>query len=139
MQAIFDEAHGYAPELTGAMFGRTLRTDNSVTGWLAWDGAEPVSFVIVTRVAATLSMWDVMTPARHRRRGAARAVVGTALAAVGADAAAAGLPIEETIFWSSPAGRPLYESMGFVVADRVDAWALGASEEDLIAVGAYVA
>ena len=84
-------------------------------------------------------MWDVMTPARHRRRGAARAVVGTAFAAVGAATAAAGPPIEQTIFWSSPAGQPLEKSMGFVDADRVDAWALGASEEDVIAVGAYVA
>ena len=132
MQAIFEEAHGYAPELTGAMFGRTLRTNDSMTGWIAWDGTEPVSFVLVTRAASTLSMWDVMTPARHRRRGAARAVVGTALAVV----AAAGPPIEQTLFWSSPAGRPLYESMGFLVADRVDAWALGASEADLVAVGA---
>ena len=36
----------------------------------------------------------------------------------------------------SPAGRPLYEAMGFVVADEVDAWTLGASAEDLAAVGA---
>ena len=135
MQAIFAEAHGYPPELTVAMFGRTLRTDDSVTGWIAWDGAEPVSFVIVTRAANALSMWDVMTPARHRRRGAARAVVGTSLAAMGEAAAAAGLPIEQTLFWSSPLGQPLYESMGFQVADRVNAWALGASEADLAAVG----
>ena len=139
MQALFEEAHGYVPQLTGAMFGRTLRTDDTVTGWIAWDGPEPVSFAIVSRSAGSLALWDVMTPVRHRRRGAARAVVGTAFAAVGAATAAAGPPIEQTIFWSSPAGRPLYESMGFVVADRVDAWALGASEEDLIAVGAYVA
>ena len=139
MQALFEEAHGYAPQLTGAMFAGTLRTDDSATGWIAWDGPEPVSFAIVSRSAGSLALWDVMTPVRHRRRGAARAVVGTAFAVVGAATAAAGPPIEQTIFWSSPAGRPLYESMGFVVADRVDAWALGASEEDLIAVGAHVA
>ena len=118
------------------MFGRTLRADDWVTGWLAWDGPEPVSFTIVTRAAGTLSMWDVMTPARHRRRGAARAVVGAALASVGAATVAARPPIEQTLFWSSPAGRPLYESMGFKVADRVDAFVLGASEADLVAVGA---
>ena len=137
MAALFLEAHGYEPELVTEMFGRRLRTDDSATGWLAWDGIEPVSFAIVTRAAGSLSMWDVMTPARHRRRGAARAVVGTALASIGAASSAAGSPIEQTFFWSSPAGRPLYESMGFIVADRLDAWALGASEADLIAVGAY--
>ena len=117
MQALFEEAHGYEPELTGALYGRTLRTDDSATGWLAWDGPEPVSFAIVTRAAGSLSLWDVLTPPRHRRRGAARAVVGTALPAVAARSAAAGSPIEQTLFWSSPAGRPLYDAMGFHVAD----------------------
>ena len=138
MQALFQEAHGYAPELTGAMFGRTLRTDDSMTGWLAWAGSEPVSFAIVTCTGGSLSMWDVMTPERHRRRGAGRAVVGTALAAAGATAAAGRSPIEQTLFWSSPAGRPLYEAMGFLVADKLDAFVLGASEADLVAVGASV-
>ena len=51
-------------------------------------------------------------------------------------AAVAARPIEETLFWASPAGRPLYEAMAFGVADEVDAWSLGASAEDLAAVGA---
>jgi hypothetical protein len=139
MQAIFQEAHGYEPELTDALFGRRLRTDDSMTGWLAWDGDEAVSFAIVTRAANTLSLWVVMTPARHRRRGAARMVVVASLAAVSAAARAAGTPIEHTLFWSSPAGRPLYEAMGFLVADTVDAFVLGATEADLVAVGASVA
>jgi GNAT superfamily N-acetyltransferase len=133
MQAIFLEAHGYEAELTDALNGRRMAADDGMTGWLAWDGDEPVSFAIVSQVGASLGLWEVMTPARHRRRGAARAVVAAALDGV---ARASTELIEQTLFWSSPAGRPLYESMGFTVVDTVDAWALGASEADLIAVGA---
>jgi hypothetical protein len=44
--------------------------------------------------------------------------------------------VDRTLFWSSPAGRPLYESLGFEIADTVDVWARGASAADLAAVGA---
>lgn len=135
MQRMFLEAHGYEPELTGSLFDRTLRRDDAATGWIAWDGPEPVSFAMVTQVGASLSLWNVLTPPRHRRRGAARAVVASALAAVGARAAAFGQPIEHTVFWSSPAGQPLYLAMGFEVVDTIDAWVLGASDADLAAVG----
>jgi hypothetical protein len=135
MQSLFEAAHGYEPELTGSLFGDVLRTDDAATGWIAWDGPEAVSFAIVTRAAGSLSLWVVMTPPRHRRRGAGRTVVAAALDAVAGATRAAGPPIEQTLFWSSPAGRPLYEAMGFAVADTVDLWTLGASEADLIAVG----
>ena len=135
MQALFEEAHGYETELTGAVYGRIVRSGGPATGWIAWDGIEPVSFAIVTSAAGSLSLWNVLTPPRHRRRGAARAVVAAALAAAAARSHAAGVPIEQTFFWSSPAGRPLYEAMGFVIADNVDAWVLGASEADLAAIG----
>lgn len=63
-------------------------------------------------------MGDRLRGARHAAYAAGQA------AAVG----------EEVLFWASPAGRPLYEAMGFVIADEVDAWAIGASAEDLAAV-----
>ena len=133
MQAIFEEAHGYDRALIAALYGDRIRADDGFSAWIAWDGSEPISFAIVVEVGASLSIWEVMTPERHRRRGGARAVVSAALARAGASAAR---PIEETLFWASPAGRPLYEAMGFVIADEVDAWTLGASAEDLAAVGA---
>lgn len=135
MQALFQEAHGYEPELTADLYGGILRAGDAATGWIAWDGAEPVSFAMVTRAKRTLSLWNVLTPPRHRRRGAARAVVAAALATVATRNRDAGSPIEATFFWSSPAGRPLYEAMGFAVVDAVDAWVLGATEADLKAIG----
>ena len=133
MQAIFEETHGYDPATIAALFGGRVKGDDGLSAWIAWDGPKPISFAIVIELGATLSLWEVMTPARHRRRGGARAVVNAALA--GAVTVAAGR-IAETLFWASPAGRPLYEAMGFVIADDVDVWILGASPEDLAAVGA---
>ncbi len=133
MLAIIEEAHGYDPMMIDRLYGGRVRVDDGLSAWIAWDGPEPVSFAIVVEVGASLSLWEVQTPVRHRRRGAGRAVVAGALAGA---AQAARRSIEETLFWASPAGRPLYDSMGFVIADEVDAWALGASPEDLAAVGA---
>ena len=133
MVSMFEEAHAYAPAVVRPLYEDRVKVDDGLSAWIAWDGPEPVSFAIVIEIGPTLSLWEVMTPVRHRRRGAARAVVTAALAGA---AAVARQPIEETLFWASPAGRPLYESMGFVIADEVDAWALGASPEDLAAVGA---
>jgi ribosomal protein S18 acetylase RimI-like enzyme len=90
-----------------------------------------VSCVFVTRVESTLGFFDMMTPPRHRRRGAARAVLTQALK----DAAAEGDTIDSIVFWSTPLGRPLYESLGFVVADTLDVWTFRASPEDMAAVG----
>ena len=133
MLGIFEEAHGYDPASIAALYGGRVHGDPDFSAWLAWEGPEPISFVIVIAVGASLSIWEVMTPQRHRRRGGARAVVEAALAGVAAERSE---PVEETLFWASPAGRPLYEAMGFVIADEIDAWTLGASAEDLAAVGA---
>lgn len=133
MQDMFLEVHGYEPELTATLHGDAIRADDCVTGWIAWDGDQAVSLAFVTQVGSSLGLWEVMTPERHRRRGAARTVVATALQSV---ASLMALPVERTLFWSSPAGRPLYDSLGFRVGDTVHAWVLGASEADLAAVGA---
>ena len=133
MRSLFAEAHGYGPALIDRLYGERVGANDGFSAWIAWDGPEPVSFAIVTSTSNSLALWDVMTPMRQRRRGGARAVVSHALADVAANSTT---PIEETIFWSTPLGRPLYEAMGFVIADDIDAWTLGASEEDLAAVGA---
>lgn len=132
-QRVLLETHDYHPDLVAAMWGSALLDRPDVGGWVAWDGDEPVSSAYVTRVGRSLGVFDMMTPPRHRRRGAGRAVLATALAEAwtwgGTDA-------DYVAFWASPAGRPMYESMGFAVADDVDVWTFGASPEDLAAVGA---
>ena len=128
---VFAGAHDYDPSLVATMWGPRLLGPCRARGWLAWDAAEPVSCVFVTRVGSSLGVFDMLTSARHRRRGAARALLARALTEV-----AHGESTDSIAFWASPAGRPLYESMGFAIADSVHVWTLGASPEDLAAVGA---
>ena len=129
---LFVEAHGYEEELVRAMWGPALLDRPDVGGWVAWEGDEPVSCVFVTRIGTTLSFFDMQTPPRHRRRGAARAVLTHALAEASAEVGGA----DSIVFWSTPLGRPFYESLGFVRADALDVWTLGASAEDMANVGA---
>jgi GNAT superfamily N-acetyltransferase len=125
--------HDYDSTLIAEMWGPSLLDRPDVGGWVAWDGDEPVSCAYVTRVGRSLSVFDMMTPPRHRRRGAGRAVLTTALTEAWTWD---GVEADHVAFWASPAGRPMYESMGFVVADDVNVWTFGASPEDLAAVGA---
>lgn len=130
---IFADVHDYEPDLVESMYGQSVLADPVIEAWLALDGDDPVSCAFVTRLGRTLGLFDVMTPPRHRRRGAARALIDVSLSS-----ATAGQPggIDGILFWASPFGRPLYESLGFSIADLVTVWTLGASAEDLAAVGA---
>jgi GNAT superfamily N-acetyltransferase len=132
VRLILAEAHGYADPMEAQTHGPALLGRSDVGCWVAWDGPDPVSCVFVTRVDRTLGVFDMMTPPRHRRRGAARAVLTEALA----DASGWGDPADTIAFWATPAGRPLYESMGFTIVDDIDVWTLGATPEELAAVGA---
>lgn len=131
--SIFADVHGYEPDLIQSMYGEALLENPEVQPWLALDGIEPVSCAFITVVGRTLGLFDVMTPSRHRRRGAARALLGTALSSSAGEREGG---IDGILFWASPFGRPLYASLGFSIADLVTAWTLGASAEDLAAVGA---
>jgi len=131
VRQILGEAHGYAADLVEQVHGPRLLDRPDVGCWIAWDRDEPVSCVFVTRVARSLGVFDMMTPPHHRRRGAARAVLTAALT----DAAGWGEPADAVTFWATPAGRPLYESMGFRIVDEIDVWTLGATPEELAAVG----
>ena len=132
MVAMFTEIHGYDPALTRSLFGTLDPADSEVSCWIAWDADEAVSLAFITRAQKSLGLWEVMTPVRHRRRGGARAVV-----VAGLDEVARTIDrLDHTVFWSSPAGRPLYVALGFGIADEIDVWVRGASEADLAAVGA---
>ncbi len=100
MQMMFVEVHDYDPLLTGALFGALDPDDHDVTCWIAWDGDEAVSLAFVTQVDSSLALWEVMTSPRHRRRGAARAVVVAGLNEVSRSVER----VDRTLFWSSPAG-----------------------------------
>lgn len=130
---ILHDAHGYEPELA-AMYGALLRRPD-VGCWLAWDGPRAICCAFVTRVGTTLGVFDMTTLPEDRRRGAGRGVLTWALAeAANWDNDG----VDGVIFWATPAGRPMYESLGFRIADEMDVYTIGASPEDLAAVGAAI-
>ena len=81
--------------------------------WLAWDEAEPISIVWIGRYEESLGVMEMMTPERHQRRGAGRALLTHALAAEWRD------DTELAVLVATPAGRRLYESIGFEASDEI--------------------
>lgn len=125
--AISSEAH----EVDRGMLERTLaRTPRDVIElWLAWDGDEPVSAVWLLRDDGVIGVWSMMTPRRHQRRGAGRAVLTAALTDAWSP------DTRFAVLIATPAGRRLYESVGFAAADEVTTSFRGIDEELLDAIG----
>jgi Acetyltransferase (GNAT) domain len=80
--------------------------------WLAWDGEEAVSALWLARAGTTIGAMEMMTPARHQRRGAGRCLLTSALTATW-DAS-----VDDAVLLATPAGRRLYEAIGFVAVDE---------------------
>jgi GNAT superfamily N-acetyltransferase len=127
--AIAAEAHAVDAAMLERTYGRAAREVPGVTVWLAWDGPEPVSALWVVADATWLGVKSMMTPARHRRRGAARATLTAALAEAWRPRTRGAL------LWSTPAGRPLYEACGFAALDEAASWSRGADAATLAALG----
>jgi GNAT superfamily N-acetyltransferase len=118
-------------EVGRAMLERTLglADPEAVDLWLAWDGEEPVSAVWLLRGEGAIGVWSMMTPRRHQRRGAGRALLTAALTDTWSSAT------RFAILVATPAGRRLYESTGFTVADEVTTSFRGMDQALLEAIG----
>jgi GNAT superfamily N-acetyltransferase len=125
--AISAEAH----EVDRGMLERTLaRTPRDAIGlWLAWDESEPISAVWLVRHEDVIGVWSMMTPRRHQRRGAGRAVLTAALADIWSP------ETRFAVLMATPAGRRLYASIGFAVADEVTTSFRGIDAALLEAIG----
>jgi GNAT superfamily N-acetyltransferase len=122
--SIAAQGHAIDEAILGRVLARDPTREDGVSTWLAWDGDEPISVAWLTHGDRT-GVWSMMTPSAHRRRGAARAVLRTALAE-------AWLPSTQGAFlWASPAGRPLYESFGFEALDEPRVWVTPGSDTGL--------
>jgi len=118
-------AHGLEPGVVGRAFNLGALADGRMGCWIAWDGEVAVSLAWLTLEPSLPGVWEMMTHPAYRRRGAARAILTRAMAEV-ADAATDGF-----FLWATPAGRPLYASLGFEVTEEVPVWARGLSGEEL--------
>jgi GNAT superfamily N-acetyltransferase len=108
--------------------GRDVDERDDVGTWIAWDGDDPASVVWLT-TDDHIGVWSMMTPVRHRRRGAGRAVLTGALDDVWSGATRAAL------LWATPAGRPLYESVGFRPVAEGISWVPTGFEDEVAALG----
>jgi len=87
-----------------------------------------------SRVATPRALRDYsdtihLTPERHQRRGAGRALLTHALAAEWRD------DTELAVLIATPAGRRLYESIGFEASDELLTRFRGLDDELLAAIG----
>jgi GNAT superfamily N-acetyltransferase len=126
--AIIADAHAMEPEIASRALAHLPDPGDRVSAWLAYEGDEPISVAWVTP-GPRIGVWEMMTPARHRRKGAARAALTSALDAVW------DRQTEGAFLWSTPAGRPFYESVGFAAVDEAVSWTLGADPQFLAAIG----
>ncbi len=126
--AIIAEAHVMEPDVADRALAALPDRDGRVAAWLAYEGAEPVSVVWATP-GARIGIWSMMTPVQHRRKGGARAVLTCALEALW------GPGTEGAFLFSTPAGRPFYEAVGFTAVDDATTWTRGASAGFLAAIG----
>lgn len=122
------EAHSIDERMVRRVLRRELGEAETVSTWIAWDADEPVSVVWLT-LGNRLGVWEMMTPPQHRRRGAARAALTSALHQTWTPRT------KGAFLWATPAGRPLYESLGFQSVDEPIIWYTAGHERAAAAVG----
>lgn len=127
---VIASAHGTPPDIAERVFNLDALVDGDVRCYVAYDGDEAASTGWLVARDGFLSLHEMMTSPRHRRRGAGRAILQEALTDM------APLGPGGTLLWASPMGRPMYESIGFAPFDTVHPWERGATEEELALIGA---
>ena len=128
-RAAFFDVIAAAKGLDPAALAGNYALAGSTRAWLAWDGDEALSGVVLTTEGSAIGVWEMMTAPGHRRRGAGQAVLTAAMSAAWAPG------VEGFFLWSTPLGRPLYASVGYRVLSETGVWTRAATEEELRAVG----
>jgi GNAT superfamily N-acetyltransferase len=121
-------AHGLAPGVVDRAFNLAALEDGRLGTWIAWADDTPVSVGLMTLEPPIPGVWEMMTDPGYRRRGAARAILTRAMREA---VDAAGDAVEALFLWATPAGRPLYDALGFAVIEEIPVWARGLSDEEL--------
>src|SRR5713101_6171218 len=91
--------------------------------YVAYRGDVPMSGVCTSGAGSTVGIWTMSTPPEKQRQGAGRAVLVAAMQ----DHLRRGA---ETFYLiATPAGKPLYDSLGFKVVDELSIWLVGESTQ----------
>ena len=97
--------------------------------WLACHEEQPVSTVWLTRVGDCLGVMEMMTPPEFQGRGAGRALLSHALHSEWDES------LQRSVLLGTPAGRRLYESLGFIAVDESLSCARGLDDAVRDAIG----
>jgi GNAT superfamily N-acetyltransferase len=82
---------------------------------------QAMSTVVATPAGDTAGIWCMATPPEHQGKGAGRALLTRVLETLRRRG------VTRFYLFATPAGRPLYESLGFETLAECPAWALGAA------------
>ena len=136
VQHVTDEGSlGVVADLVAASFsldrewvGRTfcstaLLEEPSFSFFLASRQGEPYSAVTTTADRHVVGIWSMATAPGHQRKGAGRAAL---LAAIEHHRS---LGARAFYLIATPAGKPLYDSLGFVTVDECPLWIAGSSPQ----------
>ena len=123
MVEVLADAYSLDLEHTTAAFGTALLGQHDTTPFLARRQNEADSAVIATLVGEDLGIWAMGTRPRSQGRGAGRALLKTVMSRFADEGA------RRCFLFPSPAGRRLYDALGFVEVDRSEIWLKGLSTE----------
>jgi GNAT superfamily N-acetyltransferase len=101
----------------------SLTPTAGVACFVGYSGETPMSSVAVTRAGSTAGIWCMATPPEHQGRGMGRALLTRVLDRLRADG------VERFYLHATEAGRPLYESIGFVNLADQPVWVKGHSTQ----------
>jgi GNAT superfamily N-acetyltransferase len=133
-RALGAEGRGIVTELMAAAFSlpadpvdralAAMFTDTaSAVTYVAHADGRPQSSVTVTRAGATAGIWNMATPPERQGRGMGRALLTGVLEQLVAEGVA------RFYLFATPAGRPLYESLGFETLADDPVWVKGHSTQ----------
>ena len=123
MVEVMADAYSLDIDHMSASFGTALLAQPDTTPFLAWREGKAESAVIATRVGTNVGIWVMGTRPSAQRRGAGHALLETVMSTCAAEGA------EGCFLFPSPAGRRLYDALGFVEVDRSEIWLKGLSTE----------
>ena len=107
-------------DAVGRVYGPALLERPGVTVYLARDSdGAPVSSVMATRAGAACGTWSMPTPPEWQRRRAGYAELAHAIVHQRAEGAS------RFYLFATAAGNPLYDRVGFRVAELAHAWVAG--------------
>ena len=111
------------PDGLGRAWAATFDDTSLARTYVAWADGVASSSVTMTRTGSTAGVWCMATPPERQGRGLGRALLTGVIEELRSEG------VERFYLFATAAGRPLYESLGFVtIADDV-AWVKGHSTQ----------